>query len=117
MRILTVSLIVVVLALFVLETQAEKKAKTKKLQIGIKKRVKDCKQKSAKGDSLHMHYTVSIEIFSGILFDFGFINYSRLMFWPMNERQRYFGLFLIRNHYVAVTKLLDNKILLLKKFP
>ena len=32
--------------------------KVKKLQIGVKKRVEDCKIKSKKGDVLHMHYTV-----------------------------------------------------------
>ena len=37
----------------------EKKEKAKKLQIGIKKRVDNCKVKSRKGDLLHMHYTVS----------------------------------------------------------
>lgn len=37
----------------------EKKEKAKKLQIGIKKRVDNCKTKSRKGDLLHMHYTVS----------------------------------------------------------
>lgn len=30
----------------------------KKLQIGIKRRVDNCKVKSKKGDFLHMHYTV-----------------------------------------------------------
>jgi FK506-binding protein 2 len=30
----------------------------KKLQIGVKKRVEDCKIRSRKGDFLHMHYTV-----------------------------------------------------------
>lgn len=29
-----------------------------KLNIGVKKRVKDCKVKSKHGDKLHMHYTV-----------------------------------------------------------
>lgn len=33
--------------------------KVKKLQIGVKKRVSDCKIKSRKGDTLNMHYTVS----------------------------------------------------------
>lgn len=31
----------------------------KKLQIGIKRRVDNCKVKSKKGDFLHMHYAVS----------------------------------------------------------
>ena len=33
----------------------------KKLQIGVKKRVDDCKMRSKKGDSLQMHYTVKTE--------------------------------------------------------
>ena len=40
-------------------TIAKEKKDTQKLQIGIKKRVQDCKIRSTKGDSLHMHYTVS----------------------------------------------------------
>ncbi|XP_014242759.1 peptidyl-prolyl cis-trans isomerase FKBP2-like [Cimex lectularius] len=39
----------------------------KKLQIGIKKRVENCKVKSAKGDLLHMHYTGKLE--DGTVFD------------------------------------------------
>lgn len=34
----------------------------KKLQIGVKKRVEDCKIRSRKGDFLHMHYTVLTSI-------------------------------------------------------
>lgn len=39
----------------------DSKDKKKGLQIGIKKRVdpENCKVKSKKGDTLHMHYTVS----------------------------------------------------------
>lgn len=33
-----------------------------KLQIGVKKRVSDCKTRSKKGDTLHMHYTVNLDI-------------------------------------------------------
>ncbi|XP_059479844.1 peptidyl-prolyl cis-trans isomerase FKBP2 [Neocloeon triangulifer] len=33
----------------------------KKLQIGVKKRVEDCKMRSRKGDFLHMHYTGKLE--------------------------------------------------------
>lgn len=33
----------------------------KKLQIGIKKRVENCNQKSKKGDVLHMHYKGTLE--------------------------------------------------------
>ena len=47
------------------EATAEAKKKTastkKKLQIGVKKRVEDCKIRSRRGDSLHMHYTVRRE--------------------------------------------------------
>ena len=32
-----------------------------KLNIGVKKRVKDCKVKSQKGDTLHMHYTGTLK--------------------------------------------------------
>ena len=41
---------------------AADKKNTKKLQIGVKKRVKDCKIRSTKGDTLHMHYTVSLTL-------------------------------------------------------
>ena len=34
--------------------------KPKKLQIGVKKRVENCDQRSRRGDVLSMHYTVSI---------------------------------------------------------
>ena len=33
-------------------------AAEERLNIGVKKRVKDCKVKSQNGDTLHMHYTV-----------------------------------------------------------
>ena len=36
----------------------EKSAAKKKLQIGVKKRVENCEQKSRRGDLLSMHYTV-----------------------------------------------------------
>ena len=38
---------------------ATEKKPTKKLQIGVKKRVENCDQKSRRGDLLSMHYTVS----------------------------------------------------------
>ena len=38
---------------------AADKKDSKKLQIGVKKRVADCKTRSKSGDTLHMHYTVS----------------------------------------------------------
>ena len=42
------------------DEEPKKKAKkpVTKLQIGVKKRVEDCKIRSKKGDSLQMHYTV-----------------------------------------------------------
>lgn len=40
----------------------------KQLQIGIKKRVVDCKIKSKKGDLLHMHYKVCLSIILGLFF-------------------------------------------------
>ena len=42
---------------------AADKKDTKKLQIGVKKRVADCKTRSKSGDTLHMHYTVSENIY------------------------------------------------------
>ena len=38
---------------------APEKKPVKKLQIGVKKRVENCDQKSRRGDLLSMHYTVS----------------------------------------------------------
>ena len=38
----------------------EEKAAKKKLQIGVKKRVENCEQKSRRGDLLSMHYTVRV---------------------------------------------------------
>lgn len=59
MRVLGTLLFAVILVVVVLESNAEQKKKVKKLQIGVKKRVKDCKMRSKREDSLHMHYTVS----------------------------------------------------------
>ncbi len=42
-------------ATFITEVTCEEK----KLQIGVKKKVENCSRRSKKGDSLHMHYTVS----------------------------------------------------------
>ena len=39
---------------------AEEK-KVTKLQIGVKKRVENCEVKSRKGDTLHMHYTGTLQ--------------------------------------------------------
>ena len=41
------------------EGKKKEKKPVTKLQIGVKKRVEDCKVRSRKGDSLQMHYTVS----------------------------------------------------------
>ena len=41
------------------QAHAADKKDSKKLQIGVKKRVADCKTRSKSGDTLHMHYTVS----------------------------------------------------------
>jgi FK506-binding protein 2 len=35
--------------------------KVTKLQIGVKKRVENCEMRSKKGDSLHMHYTGTLQ--------------------------------------------------------
>ncbi|EEB17879.1 FK506-binding protein 2 precursor, putative [Pediculus humanus corporis] len=47
--------------LLTLLINVESKGDVKKLQIGIKKRVENCKMKSRKGDLLHMHYTGTLE--------------------------------------------------------
>ena len=47
------------LVAFHLSKAAEEKSAKKKLQIGVKKRVENCEQKSRRGDLLSMHYTVS----------------------------------------------------------
>lgn len=59
MRVLGIAFIAVIFAAVVSQCEAADKKSTNKLQIGVKKRVKDCKVRSKKGDSLHMHYTVS----------------------------------------------------------
>ena len=41
------------------ENGGGEKKPPKKLQIGVKKRVENCDQKSRRGDLLSMHYTVS----------------------------------------------------------
>jgi hypothetical protein len=57
------AVVLVVLASVTLGDDEEPKKKVKKpvtkLQIGVKKRVEDCKIRTKKGDSLQMHYTVS----------------------------------------------------------
>jgi hypothetical protein len=54
-------LVVAVLAVvFLVGCEAVKKKETKGLQIGIKKKVEDCKQKSKKGDKLSMYTTIIV---------------------------------------------------------
>jgi len=54
------SLLLLLCGLVALGLCEEKKAVTK-LQIGVKKRVEDCEQRSKKGDSLQMHYTGTLQ--------------------------------------------------------
>merc|ERR1712083_1049894 len=42
--------------------------RTSKLQIGVKRRVDDCRRRTKKGDTLHIHYIGSLEE-SGVEFD------------------------------------------------
>ncbi|KAK3093984.1 hypothetical protein FSP39_022524 [Pinctada imbricata] len=51
-------LLLVVIATAVCDAKEEKK---RKLQIGVKKRVENCSQKSKKADTLKMHYTGKLE--------------------------------------------------------
>ena len=57
--------VVLVTVLYQVKAEEEKAEKKKKLQIGVKKRVdpEQCKIKSRKGDTLNMHYTVSVETY------------------------------------------------------
>lgn len=50
--------VVVCVALIILVQCYQSSAVEERLNIGVKKRVKDCKMKSQNGDTLHMHYTV-----------------------------------------------------------
>ena len=58
--VLAIVIIALVSASLAEEEDGKKKEKkpVTKLQIGVKKRVEDCKVRSRKGDSLQMHYTV-----------------------------------------------------------
>ncbi|XP_022083218.1 peptidyl-prolyl cis-trans isomerase FKBP2-like isoform X2 [Acanthaster planci] len=42
-------------------TDVEAGDKPKKLQIGVKKKVENCEQRSKSGDTLHMHYTGTLQ--------------------------------------------------------
>ncbi|EFX89578.1 peptidyl-prolyl cis-trans isomerase FKBP2-like [Daphnia pulex] len=55
------SKIVLLLLACVVVVVLAKESKSKKLQIGIKKRVDNCTVKSKRGDLLHMHYTGTLE--------------------------------------------------------
>ena len=56
--VVSLSLSLIILAQCTVSFAAEEK-----LNIGVKKRVKDCKVKSQNGDTLHMHYTVCFDRF------------------------------------------------------
>ena len=59
---LTLGLCVAAVVVSAAEGEAKAKKKVTKLQIGVKKRVENCKVKSRRGDSLQMHYTVRFKI-------------------------------------------------------
>ena len=59
MRLLYGILAVVTILILSNQAFAADKKDTKKLQIGVKKRVADCQTRSKSGDTLHMHYKVS----------------------------------------------------------
>ena len=59
MRHLVVVFLAFMLLALVNHALAADKKDTKKLQIGVKKRVENCSRRSKSGDTLHMHYTVS----------------------------------------------------------
>merc|ERR1711970_1660705 len=52
--------LLVALPMMVVMCLGEEK-KVTKLQIGVKKRVENCEMKSRKGDTLHMHYTGTLQ--------------------------------------------------------
>ena len=52
----------IALAIFVFASVNQAEANKKKLQIGVKKKVENCERRSKKGDTLHMHYTVSQKV-------------------------------------------------------
>lgn len=60
---IAVSLLIIVLVV-VIEVNSEK---TKKLQIGVKKKVENCARRSKNGDRLSMHYTVSTKYNNNVL--------------------------------------------------
>nr|CAD7574741.1 unnamed protein product [Timema californicum] len=58
---LLLSLIFVLGSFYTLGEEEKNSNLKKKLQIGVKKRVENCKIRSNKGDLLHMHYTGTLE--------------------------------------------------------
>eukprot|EP00092_Neocalanus_flemingeri_P068114 GFUD01083189.1.p1 GENE.GFUD01083189.1~~GFUD01083189.1.p1 ORF type:complete len:136 (-),score=57.73 GFUD01083189.1:133-540(-) len=52
--------VLVLLSMLAMVCVGEEK-KVTKLQIGVKKRVENCEMKSRKGDTLHMHYTGTLQ--------------------------------------------------------
>ena len=56
-----VFIVALVATICVAGDEENKKANKKQLQIGIKKKVEDCKRTSKKGDSLSMHYVGKLE--------------------------------------------------------
>jgi hypothetical protein len=68
-----------VISLVLAGDDAKEAKKPKGLQIGVKKRIdpENCPIKSRKGDSLHMHYTVSFLLYKNVLLIiFGLFHWS-----------------------------------------
>ena len=63
MRHLIIICVAFTLIVLVNHVLAADKKSTKKLQIGVKKKVENCSKRSKSGDTLHMHYTVSGGVF------------------------------------------------------
>lgn len=61
MRHLVVVFMAFMLLALVNHALAADKKDTKKLQIGVKKRVENCSRRSKSGDTLHMHYTGKLD--------------------------------------------------------
>lgn len=57
-----ISWLILIFIVVSLNAEAKEKAPVTKLQIGVKKRPDNCDKKSKKGDTLHVHYTVSIKL-------------------------------------------------------
>lgn len=75
---------VLVVCLFAIVSAKE--SKSKKLQIGIKKRVENCTVKSKRGDLLHMHYavwTIILNVERFITYLKNFLNINIRALWRM----------------------------------